>query len=100
MVLGHPKRRFEIWDNCAPCMLAFGSEEEARTRFGHFLEDICRWEQVPLARPSALDSGTDVAEVGGFRLTRRCRIVHLDVAVDARKYRELPEVGARRESWE
>jgi hypothetical protein len=100
MVLGHPKRRFEIWDNRAPCMLAFGSDEEARTRFEHFLEDICRWEQVPLARPTALDAGADVAEVGRFRLTRRGRIVHLDVAVDARQYRELLEVGARRESWD
>src|SRR5204863_1121772 len=44
MVLGHPERRFEIWDNRAPCMLAFGSDEEARMRFGHFLEEICRWE--------------------------------------------------------
>lgn len=100
MVLGHPKRRFEIWDNRAPCMLAFGSDEEARTRFGHFLEDICRWEQVPLARPAALDTGTDVGKVGRFRLTRRGRIVHLDVAVDARKYRQLLEVSARRESWD
>ena len=81
-------------------MLAFGSDEEARTRLEHFLEDICRWEQVPLARPAALDSGTDVVEIGRFRLTRRGRHVHLDVAVDARKYRELLEVSARRESWD
>jgi len=100
MVLGHPKRRFEIWDNRAPCTLAFGSDEEARTRFGHFLEEICRWEQAPVARPAALDPGTDLAKVGRFRLTRRGRIVHLDVAVDARKYRELLEVSARRESWD
>jgi putative restriction endonuclease len=100
MVLGHPKRRFEIWDNRAPCMLAFGSDEEARTRFQHFLEEACRWEQVPLARPAALEPGMDVAEAGRFRLTRRGHLVHLDVAVDARKYRELLEVGARRESWD
>jgi hypothetical protein len=100
MTFGHPKRRFEIWDNRAPCVLAFGSEEEARTRFGHFLEEICRWEQVPLLRPMAPEPGTDVAEVGRFRLTRRSHIVQLDVTVDARKYRELLEVGARRESWD
>src|SRR5690348_2288027 len=51
ITLGHPKRRFEIWDNRAPCMLAFGSEEEARTRFAHFLEEICRSERAPGARP-------------------------------------------------
>ncbi len=100
MVLGHPKRRFEIWDNHAPCMLAFGSDEEARTRFGHFLEEIFRWEQVPIGKPTALDPRTDMAEVGRFRLTRQGRIVRLDVAVDARKYRTLLEVSARRESWD
>ncbi len=100
MVLGHPKRRFEIWDNRAPCMLAFGSDEEARVRFGDFLEDIRRWEQSPPARPSALDASTEIAEVGRFRLTRRGRIFQLDVAVDARKYRELLEVSAHRESWD
>jgi hypothetical protein len=100
MVLGHPKRRFEIWDNRAPCVLAFGSDEEARRRFDHFLEEICRWEQAPLPRPATPEPDTDVAEVGRFRLTRRGRIVHLDVAVDARKYRELLEVGSRRESWD
>ena len=29
--------------------VAFGSDEEARLRFGHFLEDIRRWEQSPYA---------------------------------------------------
>jgi hypothetical protein len=100
MVLGHPKQRFEIWNNRAPCMLAFGSDEEARLRFSHFLEEICRWEQVPLASAMKLVAGTDVVEVGRFRLTRHGHIVHLDVAVDALKYRELLEVGARRESWD
>jgi hypothetical protein len=98
LVLGHPKRRFEIWNNRAPCMLAFGSDEEASTRFGHFLEEICRWEQM--AKPTALDASKDAAEVGRFRLTRHGHIVRLDVAVDARKYRELLEVSARRESWD
>ena len=41
-----------------------------------------------------------VVEIGRFRLTRRGRHMHLDVAVDARKYRELLEVSARRESWD
>jgi hypothetical protein len=100
IVLGHPKRRFEIWDNRAPCMLAFGSDEEAHLRFEHFFEEICRWEQIPVTKPVALEPGRDVAEAGRFRLTRRGHIVHLDVAVDARKYRELLEVGARRESWD
>jgi len=100
MVLGHPERRFEIWDNRAPCVLAFGSDEEARFRFGHFLEDICRWERSPLVRACNMGPSVDVAEAGRFQLTRRGRHVWLDVAVDARKYRELLEVSARRDSWD
>lgn len=100
MVLGHPKRRFEIWDNRAPCMLAFGSEEEAQSRFRHFLEEICSWEGAPLASPISPEPGIDQAEIGRFHLTRRGHVVHLEVAVDARKYRQLLEVGARRESWD
>lgn len=42
---GHPERRYEIWGNRAPCLLAFGSAEEGESRFGHFLEEICRWEE-------------------------------------------------------
>ncbi|MFL6234426.1 MAG: class I SAM-dependent methyltransferase, partial [Thermoanaerobaculia bacterium] len=54
LLLGHPERRYEIWGNRAPCVLPFGSSEEARVRFGHFLEDACRWEEVPVPRPAAL----------------------------------------------
>jgi hypothetical protein len=97
---GHPERRYEIWDNRAPCLLAFGSPEEAAVRFGHFLEDICRWEQRSLLEPSAIEPGVDVAEVGRFRLTRRGSHIRLDVAVDARKYRELLCVWTEREAWD
>jgi Uma2 family endonuclease len=97
---GHPEKRYEIWDNRAPCLLAFGSPEEAAMRFGHFLEDICRWEQMPLARPSPIEPGVELAEVGRFRLTRRERLVRLDVAVDARKFRELLHVWTRRDAWD
>jgi hypothetical protein len=100
IVLGHPKRRFEIWDNRAPCVLAFGSDEEARFRFTHFLEDICRWERSCLPRATSMAPGVDVAEVGRFNLTRRGSHVWLDVAVDARKYRRMLEVSTRRDSWD
>jgi Uma2 family endonuclease len=97
---GHPERRYEIWDNRAPCLLAFGSPEEAALRFGHFLEDICRWKQVSLSKPSAIEHDVQVAEVGRFRLTRRGRHVRLDVAVDTRKYRDLLPVWTRTEAWD
>jgi Uma2 family endonuclease len=99
-LLGHPERRWEIWNNRAPCVLPFGSPHEAQVRFEHFLEEICRWEQAPVPRPSLLEADVEQAEVGRFRLTRRGRHVHLDVAVDARKYRELLTVWSRREAWD
>lgn len=98
--LGHPERRYEIWDNRAPCLLAFGSPEEAALRFGHFLDDICRWEQASLPKPCPIEPGVEVAEVGRFRLTRRERHVRLDVAVDTRKYREMLHVWTRRDVWD
>jgi hypothetical protein len=87
--LGHPERRYKIWNNRAPCLLAFGSPEEAAFRFGHFLEEICKWEQAPLATPRLIEPGIELAEVGRFHLTRRGRHIQLDVAVDALKYREF-----------
>jgi hypothetical protein len=99
-LLGHPERRYEIWGNRAPCVLPFGSVQEARLRFGHFLEEACRWEQASVPRPAAIEDDVEQAEVGRFRLTRRGRHVHLDVAVDARKYQELIDVWRRREAWD
>ena len=81
-------------------MLPFGSIQEARHRFDHFLEEACRWEQTARPKPSVLDADVEQAEVGRFRLTRRGRIVHFDVAVDGRKFRQLLEVWADREAWD
>jgi hypothetical protein len=97
---GHPERRYEIWNNRAPCLLAFGSPDEAESRFGHFLEDICRWEQRPLLRARPIEPGVEVAEVGRFQLTRQGSQIRLDVAVDARKYRKLLSVWTDDEAWD
>jgi Uma2 family endonuclease len=97
---GHPEKRYEIWNNRAPCFLAFGSVEEASLRFGHFLEEICRWEQTPMVKPSAIEPGVELAEVGRFQLARRERQVQLDVAVDGRKFRELLRIWDRHEAWD
>ncbi len=99
-VLGHPERRSEIWNNRAPCLLAFGSIQEARQHFDQFLDEVCRWEQAARPKPSVLDAEVEQAEVGRFRLTRRGRIIHLDVAVDGRKFRQLLEVWADRTAWD
>ncbi len=79
---GHPEKRYEIWNNRAPCLLAFGSPEEAALRFGHFLEDICRWEQSTSPRPRPIEPGVEIAEVGRFQLGQRANLIRLDVAVD------------------
>ncbi len=99
-LLGHPERRWEIWGNRAPCVLAFGSPGEAQLRFRHFLEEIGHWEQASVAKPSSLEPEVEQAEVGRFRLTRRGRHVFLEVAVDARHYRKLLEVWPRPEAWD
>jgi Uma2 family endonuclease len=100
LLLGHPERRFEIWDHRSPCLLAFGSEVEARYRLRHFVEEACRWEAV--AAPELCPDGPDgePIEVGRFRFSRSGRRVHLDVAVDARLYRELLEVHGQRDAWD
>ena len=97
---GHPERRYEIWNNRAPCLLAFGSSEEAVLRFGHFLEEICRWENAPVPNPTSIEPDADLAEVGRFRLTRTGRQVRLDVTVDARKYKNLLHIWSKHEAWD
>ena len=99
LLFGHPERRYEIWDNTAPCMLAFGSEEESELRFQHFLEDICRWEAVAVPTPTTVEPGTQAATVGRFRLFRKRRHVRLHVTVDAARFRELLVTSASREGW-
>ncbi len=96
-LLGHPDRRWEIWDNRAPCVIAFCSEEEARLRFKHFAEDICRWEQAPLPKSWA---DCEMVEAGRFRLMRRDRRIHLEIAVDGLKYRELLQWWTHKEAWD
>jgi Uma2 family endonuclease len=100
LFLGHPERRYEIWDNRAVCLLAFGSTEEAKLRFGHFLEELCRWEQVEVGRATEMEPGVDVAEIGRFVLRRQGHQVRLDVAVDGRKFRELLMHWSDRRGWD
>jgi hypothetical protein len=99
-LFGHPERRYEIWNNRVPCVLPFGSTREARTRFSHFLEEAAHWEELPAPRPTAVAKDVEQIEVGRFRLTRHGRHVHVDVAVDARKYREMSEVWANDAAWD
>ncbi len=99
-LLGHPDRRWEIWDNRAPCVLAFGSAEEAQMRLPHFVEEAARWEGLPAQALTESAGEQERADVGRFHLLRRGRHVHLEVDVDARQYREFLDVYMNREAWE
>jgi Uma2 family endonuclease len=100
-LVGHPERRYEIWDNQSPCVLAFGSEDESILRFRHFIEDACRWEGVgEIPEPTTIEPGIETVHVGRFHLVRRNRHVRLHVTVDARKFRALLETSATREGWD
>jgi hypothetical protein len=100
MLLGHPERRREIWNNRVHCVLAFGSEEEARVRLDHFREDLGRRERAGLAVPVESEGEMAVGEIPRFRLSRRGRRVHLEVTIDARRFRALLEVWAQRAAWD
>lgn len=100
LLLGHRERRREIWNNRAPCVLAFGSEAEASKRLRDFADDAAAWEQTAPVPAQLIETGLECAEIGRFRLTRRGRHVHCDVAVDARKFRELLRITAHRDSWD
>ncbi len=100
LLLGHPERRYELWDNRAPCVLPFGSAAEAKHRLRQFAEDAGRWEGAEVGEPSEMGADAEQAEVGRFRLTRRGRLVHLDVAADGKLYRKLLETWAEQDVWD
>lgn len=101
LLLGHAERRREIWDNRAPCRLAFASEREASTRLASLLADAAAWEGEAAPSPvRQVEPGIETAEVGRFRFVRRGRCVHLDLAVDGMFYRQLLHVCADRSAWD
>lgn len=98
--LGHPERRWEFWDNKARSVLAFGSAVEARARLDYFITEACRWESLPHGKTSQLGDDIEVAEIGRFQLTRRGRLVLLDVAIDGRRHRDLLTRWADHNCWD
>lgn len=98
--LGHPERRWEFWDNKARSVLAFGSPAEARTRLDYFVTEACRWESSPLPKISPMADDVELTEVGRFQLTRRGRLVFLDVAIDGRRHRELLTRWSNHDAWD
>jgi hypothetical protein len=81
-------------------VLAFGSSAEARFRFDHFLTEACRWEDLPRPEVSPMEADVEHAEAGRFQLTRRGRLVYLDIAIDGAKYRRLLATWANRDAWD
>jgi len=98
--LGHPERRWEFWDNKAHSVLAFGSAAEAIARLDHFVTEACRWESLPRPRISQMADDVQQTEAGRFQLTRRGRLVSLDVAIDGRRHQEILRRFADRDAWD
>lgn len=99
MLLGHPARRHEIWREISPCVLAFGSPNEARGRLRHFLDDAARWTGGSVPRTLELAGDVEAARLAGFQFTRRGNRVYLDVEVDPRVYTGMLEALCDRELW-
>ncbi len=98
--LGHPERRWEFWDNKARSVLAFGSSAEAHARLGHFATEACRWESLPRVTISQMADDIEVCEAGRFQLTRRGRLVFLDVAIDGSRHTEILTRWSDRNAWD
>jgi hypothetical protein len=98
--LGHPERRWEFWGNKAHSVLAFGSPAEATARLEHFVTEACRWEALPKPSITRIADDTDQAELGRFQLTRRGRLVFLDVTIDGRRYKDLLRIWNQRDAWD
>lgn len=99
-VLGHPERRWEVWNNKAHSVLAFGSATEAKARMDHFVTEACHWEALANRGVAKLADDVDQAEAGRFQLRRKGRLVFLDVVVDCRRYRDLLKIWSKREAWD
>jgi hypothetical protein len=98
--LGHPERRWEFWDNKARSVLAFGSAAEASARLDYFLTEASCWEALPRPKIAQLASAVQQTEAGRFQLTRRGRLVYLDVAVDGRRHQAILTRWADRKAWD
>jgi hypothetical protein len=100
ILLGHAERRREIWDNRAPCALAFGSAEEAEHRLRRFVQEAARWEGATTPSIHRIEPGIEAADIGRFHFVRQEHTVRLNVDVDGLLYRALLEVTAKREAWD
>lgn len=100
ILLGHAERRREIWDNRSPCVLAFGSAEEAEHRLRQFVMEAARWEDAAAPSVVPVEPDVEAADVGRFHFVRQSHVVRLNVDVDGLLYRALLEVTAKREAWD
>lgn len=100
LLLGHPGRPHEIWQDHSPCVLAFGSVDEARQRFHQLLTDANRWTGGPCATVLQLSDDVEAARLEPFQFTRRRNRVYLDVEVAPAVYRRMLEALADRGVWE
>lgn len=98
--LGHPEHRWEFWNNKAQSVLAFGSVIEASARLDHFIREACQWQAAPMPKIASAAADRDQTEIGPFHLRREGRLVHLDIAVDGRSYKDFLALWSSREAWD
>ena len=70
------------------------------TRLDHFVTEACHRESLPRPRISQLADDVDQTEAGWFQLTRRGRLVFLDVAIDGRRHHEILTRWTNRAAWD
>jgi len=100
ILLGHTDRRREIWNNKSPCVLAFGSPEEARHRLNRFLAEAAQWKGLPTPQSVQIEPGMEAADVGPFHFIRQEHIVRANVDASALVYRELVHTNSNRAAWD
>lgn len=73
---------------------------EAHARLDYFVTEACRWESVPRPKISTMADDIEQTEIGRFQLTRSGRLVHLDVAIDGRRHRDILIRWADHDAWD
>jgi Uma2 family endonuclease len=92
---GHPRRRYEVIDDIAPCVLAFRDPAKARTNFEHWAREAARIEGI--APPGQIG---DTFEAGRFRLWRDANRIHLDLRYSGSLQRRILETIQQDGVWD
>ncbi len=94
LLAGHPRKRYEVLDDVAPCVVALDDGPRARRHYERWCREAARLEGAPEATP-----GGDTFEVGRFLFRLEGRRVHLDLRTPASAHLELLACAADPTAW-